>query len=142
MYRVEWLPQWLFGLQILIIHSLRASLVTQTVKNLPTMQETHVRSLGQEDLLEEGILTSVFLPGEFHGQRSLVGYNSWNLKESGKTEQLMANIFTFPLEKKLANPAYKGKHEGFETQVQILMQPRGVGHLDPLSFIFLFENWS
>ena len=26
-----------------------ASLVAQTVKNLPTMQETWVRSLGQED---------------------------------------------------------------------------------------------
>ena len=31
-----------------------ASLVAQTVKNLPAMQETHVRSLGQKDLLEKG----------------------------------------------------------------------------------------
>ena len=30
-----------------------ASLVAQTVKNLPTMQETSVRSLDQEDPLEE-----------------------------------------------------------------------------------------
>ena len=30
-----------------------ASLVTQTVKNLPAMQETLVRSLGQEDSLEK-----------------------------------------------------------------------------------------
>jgi len=29
-----------------------ASLVAQTVKNLPAMQETWVRSLGQEDALE------------------------------------------------------------------------------------------
>ena len=28
--------------------------------------------------------TPVFLPGEFHGQRSLVGYSSWGLKESGQ----------------------------------------------------------
>ena len=28
--------------------------VTQLVKNLPVMQETLVRSLGQEDLLEKG----------------------------------------------------------------------------------------
>ena len=35
----------------------RASLVVQTVKNLPAMQETWVRSLGQEDPLEEGMAT-------------------------------------------------------------------------------------
>ena len=32
-----------------------ASLVAQTVKNLPTMQETRVRSLGGEDPLEKGM---------------------------------------------------------------------------------------
>ena len=35
----------------------RASLVTQLVKNLPAMQETRVRSLGQEDPLEKGMAT-------------------------------------------------------------------------------------
>ena len=34
-----------------------ASLVAQMVKNRPAMQETWVRSLGEEDLLEEGIAT-------------------------------------------------------------------------------------
>ena len=34
-----------------------ASLVTQTVKNLPAMGETSVRSLVQEDPLEEGMAT-------------------------------------------------------------------------------------
>ena len=33
------------------------SLVAQEVKNLPTMQETQVRSLGQEDLQEKGMVT-------------------------------------------------------------------------------------
>ena len=33
------------------------SLVVQTVKNLPAMQETQVRSLGGEDPLEEGVAT-------------------------------------------------------------------------------------
>ena len=28
----------------------------------------------------------IFLPGEFHGQRSLVGYSSWGYKESDMTE--------------------------------------------------------
>ena len=32
--------------------------------------------------------TPVFLPGEFHGQRSLAGYRPWGCKESGMTEHL------------------------------------------------------
>ena len=31
-------------------------------------------------------LTPVFLPGKFHGQRSLVGYSPWGCKESDTTE--------------------------------------------------------
>ena len=34
-----------------------ASLVTQTLKNLPAMQKTQVQSLGWEDLLEKGMAT-------------------------------------------------------------------------------------
>jgi len=46
------------------------------VENLPAMRETQVQSLGQEDPLEEEMApTPVFLPGESHGQRSLVGYS-------------------------------------------------------------------
>ena len=41
------------------------------VKNLPAMQETRVRSLGQEDPLEKEMATQCsILPGEFHGLRS------------------------------------------------------------------------
>ena len=66
-----------------------ASLVAQMAKNLPAMQETQVQSLGQEDPLEKRWLpTPVFLPGEFHAQRNLVGYSSWGRKESDTTEQL------------------------------------------------------
>ena len=32
--------------------------------------------------------TPGFLPGKFHGQRSLVGYSPWGRKESDTTEQL------------------------------------------------------
>ena len=35
----------------------RASLVAQTVQNLPAMRETWVRSLGWEEPLEEGLAT-------------------------------------------------------------------------------------
>ena len=41
---------------------------------MPTVQKTWVRSLGQEDPLEKETTTHpVFLPGESQGQRSLVG---------------------------------------------------------------------
>ena len=36
---------------------IRASLVAQTVKSLPEMQEARVRSLGQEDSSEKGMAT-------------------------------------------------------------------------------------
>ena len=66
------------------------SLVTQTIKNLPAMQKTHVRSLGWEDPLEKGMPTPtpVFLAGGSHGQRSLLGYSPWGRKESNMTERL------------------------------------------------------
>ena len=32
--------------------------------------------------------TPVFLPGEFHGQRSLADYSPWGCKELGTTERL------------------------------------------------------
>ena len=69
---------------------LGASLVTQTVKNLPAMQETWVQSLGQEDPPEKRMAISapVFLPGEFHGQRSLVGYSQQGHKQLDTTERL------------------------------------------------------
>ena len=60
------------------------------VKNPPTMQkmeETWVRSLGLEDLLEKGMVsTPVFLPGKSPGQRSLVGYGPWGCRGSDMTE--------------------------------------------------------
>ena len=65
-------------------------LVVQTAKTLPAMQETWVLSPSQEDPLEnpwkrEWQPTPV-LPGEFHGQKSLVSYSPWGCKESGMTE--------------------------------------------------------
>ena len=58
-------------------------------KDQPAMQETPVQSLGWEGPLEKETAThSVFLPGEFHGQRSLACCNPWGCKESDTTEQL------------------------------------------------------
>ena len=50
------------------------------------MWETWVRSLGCEDPLEKEMAPhSVFLQGEFHGQRSLVGYSPWGHKKLDMT---------------------------------------------------------
>ena len=64
------------------------------VKNPPAMRETGVRSLGWEDPLEEEMPTSVFLPGKFHGQRSLAGCSPWGLKESDMTKHACTHIIT------------------------------------------------
>ena len=57
-------------------NSLKKALVAQMGKNSPTMQDTHVQFLGWEYALERAwLLTLVFLPGAFHGQRSLEGYD-------------------------------------------------------------------
>ena len=56
--------------------------MAQMVKNLPAMRETRVRSLDQEDSWRrEWLPTLVFLPEEFHGQRSLLDYSPWGPKE-------------------------------------------------------------
>ena len=75
-------------LQLLLMLSLMASLVTQMVKNMPTMQETWVQSLGQEDSLEKGMATYSSIlawriprteePGRLH--------SPWGHKELDTTE--------------------------------------------------------
>ena len=71
--------------------------MAQMVKHPPVMWETWVRSLGQEDSpgfdpwvrkRRKWLPTPYYLPGKFHGQRSLVGYSPWGRKESDKTERL------------------------------------------------------
>ena len=65
------------------------------VKNLPAMQETYLQSLGQEDPLEKGMATTpVFLPGKFHGTKSLVGYSPWGRKELDVTKQLTLSLLS------------------------------------------------
>ena len=58
--------------------------MAQTVKCLPTMRETQVQSLGQEDLLEKEMAThSNIFACEICGQRSLEGYSPWGSKRFG-----------------------------------------------------------
>ena len=57
------------------------SLVAQTVKHLSTMQETRVRSLGQEvPWRRKRQPTPVLLPRKSHGRRSLVSMGSQRVR--------------------------------------------------------------
>ena len=64
------------------MQAVRASLVAQMVKNLPAMQSPGFNPwVGKIPWRREWLPTPVFLPGEFHGQRSLMGYSPQVLKE-------------------------------------------------------------
>ena len=62
-----------------------ASLVGQTVQNLPAM----------DSLEREWLLTPVLLHRKFHGQKSLAGYSPWGHKESDTTQRLTLLFFIF-----------------------------------------------
>ena len=88
------------------------------VSTPPVLPLPHIFSCGSEDkesTCRAGDLSSilgsgrspgegngyapVFLPGEFHGQRSLAGYRPWRRKESDTTERLTRSLYfhIFPL---------------------------------------------
>ena len=46
-------------------------------------------------------LFKIFLPGEFHGKRSLVGYSPWGHEELNTNEQLTLPILNKSLAKKI-----------------------------------------
>ena len=74
----------------------QASLVAQTVKNPPAVQETQVWSLGQEDPLEEGIAThSSILAWRIPWTEESGGFSPWGRKESDTTERLTLPPFTW-----------------------------------------------
>ena len=62
-----------------------ASLVAQTIKNLPATQATCVWKVPWR---REQLLTPVFLPGEFHEQKRLVGYSPQGRKDWDMTKRL------------------------------------------------------
>ena len=69
----------------------RASLVAQTVKNLPAVgSDPWVRKIPWR---REWQLTAVFLPGKSHGQRSMVGYTAHGVAKSG--HEWVTAAFTF-----------------------------------------------
>ena len=77
----------------LFVICISSSLAAQTVKCLPTMQETQVQPLVGKIWRRKWQPTPGFLPGKSYGRRNLVGYSPWGLKELDTTEQFH---FTFP----------------------------------------------
>ena len=78
--------------------------------------------------------TPVLLPGESHGQRSLVGYSPWGSKESDTTEQLHFHFLSL-------------SHKGFgivnKAEIDVFLElscffddPDDVGNLIPGSSAF------
>ena len=66
-------------------------------KNLPanagdTRDSGSITGSGRSPVEGNAQPTPVFLPGKFHGQRSLVGYSPWGPKESNKTKQLSMRL--------------------------------------------------
>ena len=73
-----------------------ASRVAQMVKNLPTMQETHVLSLGWEGLLEKEMAAhcSILAWTSPWTEGAWGGYSLWGRKESNMTERLTRFSFS------------------------------------------------
>jgi len=62
-------------------------LLAQMVKNLPVCGRPRFNPLPRKILWRrEWLPTPVNLPGEFLGQRSLVGYSPWGCKDSDTSE--------------------------------------------------------
>ena len=81
-----------------------ASLMAQTVKNLPAKQETQVWYLvGKTTWRKKWQPTPVFLLGELHGQRSLAGYSPWDGKDSDTTGWLTLSSNLFWIESSAVN---------------------------------------
>ena len=71
-----------------------ASLVAQTVKSLPAMRETQIRSWVRKiPWRRDWQPIPLFLFGKFHGQRNLVGYSPWGHKELVFSQKF---FFSFP----------------------------------------------
>ena len=62
--------------------------MAQTIKNLQCRRPGFDPWVGKVPWRRKWKATPVFLPAEFHGQRSLVGYSQWGYKKSDRTEQV------------------------------------------------------
>ena len=73
---------------MLYIAHIWASLVSQTVKKLQYRGPGFDPWVGNIPWMRKWLPTPVLLPGDSHGQRSLVGYSPWSCQKSDMTEWL------------------------------------------------------
>ena len=79
-----------------VAYACKYSFMAQTVKNLPAVQETQVRSLAQEDSLEKGMATySSILAWRIPWTEEPSRLHPWGCKESDTTERLSLSPFWF-----------------------------------------------
>ena len=116
------------------------SLVAQMVKNLHAVQDTGfdpwVRKIPWR---REWQPTPLFLPGEFHGQRSPEGYSPWGRKESDTTELLTLPLLPtkgLPCDSDGKASAYNAGDPG---SIRGLGRSSGEGNGNPLQYSCL-EN--
>ena len=123
----------------------------QTVKDLPAMQESLVRSLGKVPWRREWQPTPVFLPGESHGQRSPAGYSPGGRKGTDMSEELTLFHFlirrhplwsTFLIWKgsTLKSPVHKPQHVKFIVKAILIFYP-GLFPLPCLPFHLSFNSF-
>ena len=127
---------WATELNCILLHKLLdlsfMSLVAQMVKNLPAMWETQFQSLGQKDpRRREWQPVLVFLPREFHGQRSLAVYSPRGHKESNMTEWL---ILSFSFMDRFTSTLHQKVYEVHCYMIKHKVPP------SPPNFSLLFES--
>ena len=84
-YTIPW--EYYMGEVNISAYTIGVSLEAQMVKNLQQCRKPGFNSWSRKIPWRRAWQpTPVFLPGETHGQRSLVGYSPWGHKESDTTE--------------------------------------------------------
>ena len=82
--------------------------MAQTVKNVPAMPRPAFDPwVSKTPWRREWLPTPVFLPGEFHGWTSLVGFSPWGQKELYATEGLAFSLSLTFLDKPGRKQLYK-----------------------------------
>ena len=104
------------------------SLEAQMVKNLFAIQETQIGKIPWRTGSQP---TSVFLPEESHGQRSVVGYSPRGRQESDKTERLHFTIKCLRLSRQVHQQVAQGSATCLE--VLTLRQGKVISKQDVIS---------
>ena len=123
--------------------------MAQTIKNCLQCRPASDPWVGKILWRKEWLPTAVFLPGDSHGQRSLVGYSPWGLKESNTTEWLPLSLSLFCAQTTTVLSVWSQHaknqqctHAPSLSRVPLFASPWTVAHQAPLSVGFpRQEHW-